>query len=513
MRLDGNPRLPATTVFSALWCAALLSSSAAAQSSVRELLAAADSSFAAGHREEALRSYRAVLSEDSTNSRAVFRLAQLSDRPREALRWYLRYVELEPSDPWGYMAVGDALGQLGRTTEGLQWYDRAEHLAPGERDVALGRARLLARSGRSQQATQVYRDWLERHPKDVEAWRELGRELLRSGRPRRSIAALERAQSLEEDGATAARLAAARAQVAPAALAAAAYGRDSDGNTQRSVAVSGDIFAPDGARLRLELATASLEDGLNTAASRTATLSATLRPRSTLSLETAVGVAGLESSASTLDPRSAPLARLRARWSAPLAGPRAELRMSYWAVTYSPDLIAHRVARSELEGKLDLPLGPLRIKTAGRGARLSARGEDNARLAIAGGVGLPVPGGWELLGQYHRMGYRDSSRAGYFAPQLVEVVEAGSYWESEGERLSLALDLGAGIQRVAPHGGPVGSWQPSFRIYSQAYWHLSPGRYLGLELEGHDSQIAPQGLPTAQRWRYGSLALSIRWAL
>ena len=55
-----------------------------------------------------------VLDVDSNQSRAVFRLAQLEDSPRQALPLYRRYVRLERHDPWGFMAMGDALADLGR---------------------------------------------------------------------------------------------------------------------------------------------------------------------------------------------------------------------------------------------------------------------------------------------------------------------------------------------------------------------------------------------------------------
>src|SRR2546422_9224497 len=73
-------------------------------------LARADSAFAAGSTRTAARNYGAVLAADPDNSRAVFRLAQLSrGDPAVALQLFQRYVRLEPSDPWGYMAVGDVL--------------------------------------------------------------------------------------------------------------------------------------------------------------------------------------------------------------------------------------------------------------------------------------------------------------------------------------------------------------------------------------------------------------------
>ncbi|GBD32143.1 Beta-barrel assembly-enhancing protease [bacterium HR33] len=499
----------------ALLCSAplALGSVSKAQSSVDTQMAKADSAFAAGDLEAARTAYAAVLERNGDQSRAVFRMGQLSDSPHRALEWYLRYVQLEPGDPWGYMAVGDVLGSLGRVEEGLEWYDRAAALAPGERDVAVGKARLLARAELRQRAIQAYLRWLDQHPEDAEVWEEIGREWLRAGRPRRAAAAFEKAHSLEPSSRTAARLAAARAQAAPAGLLAFGYSRDSDGNVTRSLNLGGDLMAGDGARVRLNLGTAGIEDGLNTAANRTAFFSASWRPRPSWSLEASAGLTQLESSASPLQPAPAPMLRVRARWTAPRKGPRVDLRASHSAFGYSPDLTANRVVRTELEGRLDFPLGPLRVKGSSRGTLISSRTDSNTRGAVAAGLGVPLPGGIELMTMYHRTGYRDSTLAGYFAPRLAEVAELGSYWEAEGARFMLALDLGAGLQRVARHGSPAGSWRPAFRLYSLIHWYLAPGRHLGLELEGYDSQIAPQGLPSAESWRYGSVSFSVRWAI
>ncbi len=499
----------------ALLCAAalVLGSIAKAQSSVEAQMAKADSAFAAGDIATARSAYAAVLQRDAHRSRAVFRMGQLSDRPEQALRWYLRYVELEPADPWGYMAVGDVLGRLGQVEEGLEWYDRAAGLAPTERDVTVGKARLLGRAGLGDRAIEEYLRRLEDHPEDAEVWGEIGREWLRVGRPRRAVGALERAESLEPSARGAALLRAARAQTAPAGLLAFGYSRDSDGNASRSLNLAGDLMAADGARIRLNLATVGMEDGLNTAANRTVSLGASVRPRSSLSLEVSAGFTQLESSASGLDPGSVPMLRLRARWSAPRGGPKIDLRASHLALGYSPDLTANRVVRAELEGRWDFPLGLLRVKGSGRGTLISSRVDRNTRTAVGGGLGLPLPRGVELAGLYHRAAYRDSSLSGYFAPRLAEVVELGSYWETEGEHLMLALDLGAGIQRVTPHGAPPWSWRPAFRLYFLIRWYLEPGRHLGLELEGYDSQIAPPGLQSTATWRFGSVSFSIRWAI
>src|SRR5439155_18223912 len=114
---------------------------------VAALLARADSAWAAKAESVAASEYAAVLAADPENSHATYRLAQLTrNDPAAALRLFQRYVVLEPEDPWGYMAVADALAQAGRYPEALQSYDDALRLAPGEPEAVAGRAKVFPRA-------------------------------------------------------------------------------------------------------------------------------------------------------------------------------------------------------------------------------------------------------------------------------------------------------------------------------------------------------------------------------
>ena len=161
--------------------------------SAASALSRADSAWAADDRARARVLYGEALARDSTQSRAVFRLAQLETDHARALALFRRYIVLEPDDAWGHMAEGDLLARMGRVGEGLVAYAAAHSLAPDERDVALGRARLLERMGRPHEAADELTAWTTRHPDDGESWDLLGRLRSRSGRPKAAIDALERA--------------------------------------------------------------------------------------------------------------------------------------------------------------------------------------------------------------------------------------------------------------------------------------------------------------------------------
>src|SRR5207247_10964748 len=141
-------------------------------SALARRLARADSAVAGGDATSAERAYAAALAVDPENSRATYRLADLSKRgdPARALQLFRRYVALEPADPWGYMALGDALARSGSYGDALRSYDDALRLAPGERDAVIGLARVLARAGHTDAAVAGYPHWLAANPTAGAAW-------------------------------------------------------------------------------------------------------------------------------------------------------------------------------------------------------------------------------------------------------------------------------------------------------------------------------------------------------
>jgi hypothetical protein len=91
-------------------------------------------------------------------------------------------------------------------------------------------------------------------------------------------------------------------------------------------------------------------------------------------------------------------------------------------------------------------------------------------------------------------------------------VEAGTSLELETARpVLVTVDAGLGVQRVANFGVARGPWRRALRLYSLIVVPLAPGRDLRLELEGDDSPVADEA--ATGRWRYGSAAVSLRWAV
>ena len=417
---------------------------------VAALLARADSAWAAKAESVAASEYAAVLAADPENSHATYRLAQLTrNDPAAALRLFQRYVVLEPEDPWGYMAVADALAQAGRYPEALQSYDDALRLAPGEPEAIAGRAKVF---------------------------------------PRARVAA-------------------------PAVTPLVSGSRDSDGNTTFRIGGSAELAAQGALRLGVEANRDRVTDGVATAGLAQIGLRAAWRPSRLASIEGALGGTRLQPSDSG-STTVVPTGRLRTRWRSS-HGAAVDVRAQRGVLAASPLLVDNRLVRTEVRTVVEIPVTrALKLRGLGRTAVLSDTADVNHRTELGLVLALPLSPAIELSGQVHQLRYSHASTAGYFAPRLGQVVEAGSYMELEtASGWLLALDVGAGAQRVAEFGGQPGPWTRSLRGYALITAPLAPGRALQLELEGEDSTVAREAATTAGAWRYGSAALSLRWAL
>lgn len=476
------------------------------------LLEQADAAWEDGDREAARRLYTAALARDTSASRAVFRLAQLAPDATAALPLYRRYVSLQPRDPWGHMALGDALGRLRRYGPALDAYRHAASLAPAERDVVVGRARWEERADRPDVAMHDLEAWTSGHATDGEAWDLLGRAALRAGRPRTASDAFTRANAAGIAGA-AARASHAAALATPAVEPIAGYQRDSDGNRSMRAGGIADVMVTDGMRLGVSGAALSIGDGMISAKGAEGAVRLSARPTALVRVDLQGGALQLASLVPGGPAWRTPQADVRLRVRAPLGGPSLDLRAQRMALGAAPVLVEHHVVRTEARATLEVPAGPVRVRTSGRAGQLHALGEaPNGRLGAEGAIVLPLGSAVQLSGQYRWLGYQRASAAGYFAPRRAETAEGGLYVEHDGEGpVSVAADLGGGVQRVARQGETPGGWTRSLRAWGYAGIALAPARALYAELEAYDAPFAPNGAATSGSWRFVSLSLGMRW--
>ena len=503
--------------------------------STRQALARADSAWASGDRNLARVLYSGLLAADSTASRAVFRLAQLELDDQRALVLYRRYILLEPDDAWGHMAEGDLLARMGRVDEALAAYEGARAIAPGERDVTIGRARLLNLADRPEQAADELSAWTASHPDDGEAWDLLGRAQMRTGRPRAAASAFGRADETGQRGARN-RMGVARAAAAPTIN--PEYGSlgDSDGNRTTRLGGSVDVMASDGIRVGAGVAQHTVRSDVDEAHGTELDARVSATPSSLVRLSVNLGVmryTGLTEEVAVPGPGPLPgqgpgpgasprqngewsvmRASARVRVRTPGSGPSLDVRLERGPVGFNPQLIVNHVERAEARATVEVPLGPFRGRGIGRLGRLTSAIEaPNERLSAEGALILPL-GSMQPSLQYRRSGFARPSVAGYFAPRVAETMEAGVYLErGEDGPLSLAADLGAGMQRVAPHGVTPGPWSRAWRAWSQANLALGPSQSWFVELEAYDAPFALDGVGAEGHWRYLSLTTGVRWAI
>ncbi len=478
--------------------------------------ARADAAFDQGHTALAIREYQAVLRQDPSNTRALFRLGQLHKaQPETALAYFERYARGEPADAWGHMAVGDTLAALKRVDEALAAYDRAARLRPRERDVAVGRARILERAGRLEAALGILEAWLAQNPRDAGCWRDLGRIQQRAGRLTEGRQSLARAQRLSPDKHTQARLTDVTRAAAPTLAPIIGTSSDSDANSLRRAGLDARIGALGlhSPGVRVEVRRAS--DGFLERTLLEGTLHDSWRPRASVSVDSEIGLTRLnadEADPATATTRVTGAVRLRYRASADALRLTAKLQRRM--ADYSLLMLSDHLMRTD---------GQLRIETPRRG-RLGLRGQarvtwmhgdsdDNRRLSLLAGPTWALRPGVELAAHYVRSGYAHPSTVGYFSPRLSEVVEAASYIELEGDSpLRAELDLGAGVQRSAEHEMGVGPWKPTLRAWGLGAYRLAPGRELRLEVDAYSGQPSLEVSTAAGSWSSISASLSLVWA-
>jgi hypothetical protein len=433
-----------------------------------------------------------------------------------------------------------------------------------ERDATLARVRVLQRAGRLDSADAVLSAWTASHPADGEAWRTLGALRRRVGRERAAVEALARAQQVAPDARTARQLAAVQATAAPRVSTSARGSRDSDANTVAGATVAVDALAGD--RVRVGLGVATRRTAYLGAAGRVgeATGKVTWRPRATLTLTGEVGAARLGAGPSSADttlvitpaPTSSgnngrgngngrgqgsstttsappvttplvvvhpgaasttqPVARARARWRAGDGSALVDARLARAPLDATPALLANRVTRTDASLTAERRVvGPLRVRAIGQAARYeegraAAAEGTNARTTVGGGPFVEA-GGVQLGLVALTSRWRRATTAGYFAPKRVDLGELALYAERElGARpVTIAVDAGAGAQRLTQHDGTVDRWSPAGRLWTQVAVPVGAAS-LTTELDLYQSQIAGDVATAAGNWRYAALSVGVR---
>jgi cytochrome c-type biogenesis protein CcmH/NrfG len=498
--------VPALLVF--LWA----SHPAAAQTSLQR----ADAAYSAGERELAQSLYRAVLASDPDNARAAFQLARLL-RPgsAEAIALLRRYVKLVPEDPWGDMALGDALAKAGRVDEAIAQYGLARRKAPAETDVYVGLGRILRDAGRTDELVANDEEWVSRQPRNAQAWFELGRARQRAKRHAEAADAYAASLSLKEDARTRELLENALAESAFSLRPFFGLSHDSDENRIKRWGLEGEWQLTQRSRWGLHAERNEVWDPFSSGKVDELALFAKWQPLGALKLDGLAGSARLAADQPGQNAKYRPVSGLRVRSGGAADGAATEIRIAQNPLIATPGLVAQPVELAEVKASLDLPVsGPFRARARGQAGVLDAATDANHRSGYQLGPVYRWRPAAEIGVFYSRLGYEHATAGGYFAPRLAETVEVGTYIEYERLwPLTFALDAGAGQQRVQKQGEDVRGWIATYRLWALVSYALKPGVSLDLEVEHYDSPVAGNAVAPTANWSYNAATLSLRFGV
>ncbi|HEU4878342.1 MAG TPA: hypothetical protein VFT21_02765, partial [Gemmatimonadaceae bacterium] len=120
----------------------------------------------------------------------------------------------------------------------------------------------------------------------------------------------------------------------------------------------------------------------------------------------------------------------------------------------------------------------------------------------------------EVSGVFQRLTFDHSTTSGYFAPQIAQLAELGTYAEFESDNGTVfALDAGAGAQRLQEFGTAMGKWEPSYRLFASLDIPMKPGSAVHIELDSYDSRLGSDAPSASSSWRSVALSAAVRLAL
>ena len=136
-------------------------------------LARAESAYKAGSYPLAADLYEWVVTHDNPPaSIAIFRLATLrswDNKLDEAIALYRRYIQQEPADAEGPIALARTLAWGAHYDSAIAIYDSLITARKRVRDATVDRAQALAWAGRTKESLDAYRAWLKNNPTDRDA--------------------------------------------------------------------------------------------------------------------------------------------------------------------------------------------------------------------------------------------------------------------------------------------------------------------------------------------------------
>jgi len=432
-------------------------------------LPAADQAFQRGDYAAARASYERVLAADSSNERAMYRLAILDSWDGKLVRSLARFARLrriDPRDPDIMVTQAQVLAWAGRTAPSEALYDSVLARFSDRADALAGRARAIAWGGDLDRAERLWRQALERHPDDPELLVGLAQTLYWKGQPDLAEVYATRARAVAPEDRTVRDLArAVRAALRPEIATKVDGASDSDNND--FVAQEATVTASLGSDLR----------GTLHAGWRHATLADAAG--NVITSGTSYGAGGYGIAA--LGKGAVLRAGLGARRVEPDGGPprtplTAQIGLGlrpgrYTAVGlgYSrtpfdetAGLMQQDLTIDALDWSVDAsPTAGWSVSAGGGGAWFS---DGNRRYSAVGAVLARVVKGLQV-GPFARvMGYREPRPGLYFTPVRFSVIEGRGVYQWQRNRWGLRADGGLGSQQVQAFGASPAPHQTEWHV-------------------------------------------------
>lgn len=496
----------------------LFTGTAAAQQSPRPELAArvaaGDSAWGRDDHPAAFAAYDFVVRADSAfSSRALFRVGLLhawSDRFTPALAALRGYVQLEPEDLEGRVALARTNAWAARYSESLAHYDTVLARDAAYRDAVVGRAQTLAWANQIPAAEAALLGWLVSHEGDADAWATLGQFQRWRGAPFEADASLRRALAADA-GSTLAReqTALVRPDTRPAALLSVVSAEDSEQNAFTLVEVGATVPTRRAGRYtataRLQHVSRALTPVKRVPGAQVA--GQWERPGSTWRVRGELGVVDYSEAALTGGVRERFGLRASGR-----VGPR--LRVAGGVGREPFDEVFSTAIRGMMFTVADMDASfaaTSRLAVAVSGSRGEADGSGirEGRTTALSALRYTPRRGTQLALTHRYVSWDAPSYGIFFSPQDWSISEASASWERAAELgFILGGDLAVGSQGVSFEQGPVDRTIAPRAAFRVGY-RPSPGREVVAAFAY--ANVAGAGTVTASDYRYGALTITGRW--
>ncbi|HEX4468089.1 MAG TPA: tetratricopeptide repeat protein, partial [Gemmatimonadaceae bacterium] len=424
---------------------------------VADILAAGDQAWSAGRFDDAVERYQAVLEQDSTSLRALFRVATVLGWRHELERsaaLFRVYLRLAPRDDDARIGLARTLAWRGEYDQAIALCDSVIARDPRRRDAMQLGAQALAWSGNVHGAISRYERWLSTHPDDAESWVGLANTWRWAGQREQTRQALQHAVAADPHNVDArTQLEFANVALSPSLEPIVSTSDDSDDNRATTYLVRGSLASLLNARVLGDASYRVADFGAEHGTSATLRGASSWAPgdeRWMLRAEAgAARVDATDAFGSTHETRVLPLLGVRFA-DHPTRAITVGASATRAPFDETASLMRAGIATTSVGADAGITLGE-QIGLTGDGSwtRLSGGSGPNSRLSGSGSLRWSPAALWSFAASVRSFAYDHAALDGYFTPKGYVLAEMSGRLHL-GRELGWALDseLGLGNQTI-----------------------------------------------------------------